>query len=70
MDKTTAQALYDLQQHGRLSADVDYEVRDTLDLVSDEEKEAHKEQEKQEKESADSNDSGASKATGATKKAS
>jgi hypothetical protein len=48
MDTVTAQALHDLQQTGRLSAEVDYEVRDTLDLVSEEEAEAHDERVKRE----------------------
>jgi hypothetical protein len=65
MDKTTAQAIHDLAMSGRLSEDVDYEVRDTLGLVSDEEKEAHDERLKAEKEA---DDDSPQKATGATKK--
>lgn len=49
-NKETAQAIHDLATQGRLSPESDYAVRDSLDLVSDEEKEEHDERVKQEKE--------------------
>jgi hypothetical protein len=36
-----AQAIYELATLGRLTPETDYVVRDELDLVSDEEREAH-----------------------------
>jgi hypothetical protein len=35
------QAVYELATQGRLSPETDYDVRDELDLVPDEEREAH-----------------------------